>query len=64
VKYCLDLAKLVPDLAACCTSCHEDGDDEFEVVSQGVEYHTCCYVSRFMEERAKMTQVSEPGEST
>ena len=49
-KHCADLAQIVPGLADCCTSCHEDGDDEMPVRYRGEKYLTCCAVSEFMKQ--------------
>ena len=53
MKYCSDLALLLPLDADCCTSCHEDADDGYEMIYQeinGEEYHICCSMSNYYDE--------------
>lgn len=57
MKYCTDLAKLVPNLVTCCPACHKHGNAEFEVIEyQGEQYQVCCLVDVDMEERGASPQ--------
>ena len=61
MKYCSQLAESIPDLAQCCTSCHEDGDAEMEVEYGGEKYQVCCTVKRDIERREQKSNVCTCG---